>query len=153
MSNPASETIMGQYYTMPDGQVMQKLSNGKWVSTVERLEAAEKSITERFEDTTTVPSNWNPQTVVKGINDKPRKERNIEDLIKYSTTHRHLHAYLIERLGSPTEIIKNKALPKSTMGSTVKTYPMLEKDIRKVIEALHCEPWNTVLKIMDGEIK
>jgi hypothetical protein len=148
-NNPAAETLMGQYYTMPDGQVMQKMSDGRWVSVVERVKQAENSITERFKDTETTPNDWNPQTVANGI-DGRKRGRNIEDLIKWSPTHKHLHAHLIEMLGSPTEIIKNGKMNRTVDGKTIMDYH-IKRSAEQIIRAINCEPWNTVLEIMNGK--
>lgn len=147
MSNrEAAETIIGTYFTMPDGQLMEKLSNGEWVSVEKRIKAAEVSITELFKDTETIPSEWNPPS---STNITRKKQRNIEDIIKVSSTHRHLHAHLIEILGSPTEIIKNGKLPETIKKKTVNDYH-IKRSVEQIIKALNCEPWNSVLNIMNG---
>lgn len=146
-SREAAETIAGTYFTMPDGQLMEKLSNGEWVSVEKRLKEAEVSITERFKDTETVPNEWQPPS---SPNVTRKKERNISDIIQVSSTHRHLHAHLIEILGSPTEIIKNGRLPETIKKKTVNDYH-IKRSVEQIIKALNCEPWNTVLKIMNGE--
>lgn len=143
----AAETIAGTYFTMPDGQLLELLSNGEWVSVEKRVKNAEKSITERFQDTETIPSEWHPPS---SSNVTRKKERNIEDIIKVSSTHRHLHAHLIEILGSPTEIIKNNRLPETIKKKTVNDYH-IKRSVEQIIKALNCEPWNTVLKIMNGD--
>lgn len=146
MSNQSTETILGQYVTMPDGQVLQKMSNGEWINIEKRLQEAEVSITERFKDTETTPNNWTPPS---SPNITRKKERHIDDLISVSSTHRHLHAHLIEMLGSPTEIIKNGKLTPSIKEKTIKDYH-IKRSAEQIIKALNCEPWNTVLKIMEG---
>lgn len=144
----ACETIVGsKYHTMPDGEIYQKMSDGRWVSINDRLAEAEKSITERFKDTKTVPADWK-QPEESSL--KIKKSRNIEDIIKVSSTHRHLHAHLIEILGSPTEIIKNKALNKTINKKDLNDYH-IKRSVEKIITALDCEPWNSVLKIINHE--
>jgi hypothetical protein len=143
----AAETIAGTYFTMPDGQLLEKLSNGEWVSVANRIKQAEQSITERFKGTDTVPSEWTPAT---SVNVTRKKVRVIEDVIKVSSTHRHLHAHLIEIMGSPTEIIKNGKLPETIKKKTVNDYH-IKRSVEQIIKALDCEPWNSVLKIMNGE--
>ena len=139
------QTIQGQYHVMPDGQVLQKMTDGNWIPTEDRLKQAEQSITEQFKDTTTIPNNWTQPTSENLVR---KKHRNIEDLIKNSSTHRHLHAHLIEMLGSPTEIIKNHALNESIKGKIINDYH-IKRSAEQIIKALNCEPWNTVLKIME----
>jgi hypothetical protein len=142
MSNQASETIQGSYTvtTMPDGQtvLMQKLSDGKWVRVEERL--AEPSLSDRFKGTQTVPNDWTEPKSSNLVRNKGNK--NIENLIKVSSTHRHLHAHLIEILGSPTEIIKNKKLNKEIKD------PSIHRMVDKMLESLgEYTPWNEVREI------
>jgi hypothetical protein len=141
-------TLMGEYFTMPDGQVLQKMSNGEWVSIEKRLKDAEVSITDRFAGTDTVPSDW---AGPKSENVTRKKLRHIDDVIKISKTHAHLHAHLIEILGSPTEIIRNKELRRTIKQKTINDYH-IRRSAEQIIKALNCEPWNTVLQIMNGEI-
>jgi len=142
-----SETLLGHYHTMPDGQIYQQMSDGRWVNTEDRIKEAEKSITERFKDTATVPADW---VEPEESSLKLKKSRNIEDLIKVSSTHRHLHAHLIEVLGCPTDIIKNKKLNETVYKRTVNDYH-IKRSVEKIITALDVEPWNTVLKIINHD--
>lgn len=138
MSNP-KETVLGQYVVMPDGQLYQKMVDGSWIPSKERISSAESSITERFKDTVTVPNDWRPET------DGAISRKHIDHLIKISPTHRHIHAHLIEMLGSPTDIIKNNKLPNRNDGKNIKSVPTLHRTAIKLIEALNCEPWNSVM--------
>jgi hypothetical protein len=147
----STETIVSSYFTMPDGQVMQKMSDGSWVSVEERIKEAESKFTERFKDTETVPNDWNPKTEINGLG-KRKRVKHIEDIIKYSSTHRHLHGHLIEMLGQPTDIIKNKRLNRTVDGKTILDYH-IKRSAEQIIISLDCEPWNTVLRIMNGDIE
>jgi hypothetical protein len=144
----ANETIVGNYFTMPDGQVMQKMTDGKWISVADRVAEQVKSIDDMFNDTTTIPTPWEPPSS-PNVFHKPTSGngRNIEDLITVSTTHKHLHAHLIEILGSPTEIIRQGKLHETISKKTVNDYHV-RRSAEQIIKALNCEPWNSVLKIM-----
>jgi hypothetical protein len=148
--NKAAETIAGGYFTMPDGQVMQKMSDGKWVSVQDRLDSAEKSITERFKGTETIPNEWHPHSS-PNIFKNTKHDRTIEYLITVSPTHRHLHQHLIEMVGCPTDIIKNNGLLKNCEGKTLRSAPATLRTAEKIMESLNCEPWNTVLKVIRSE--
>lgn len=140
MSKEFANTISGTYkmVPMPDGTevMMHQLSNGKWVVTEDR---ANDSITERFKDTEFKPDNWKTPPPTE------KRVRNIEDLIKVSKTFAGLHAFLIERLGQPEDILKNGKLFRPIND------PCIRRDIETVIKIANCYPWNDVLKIMHGE--
>lgn len=142
-----SETLQGSYtlVKMPDGSevLMHKLANGEWVTTKER---AEKSLTDSFKGTETVPNNWKPHDSSNLV----KKTKNIEDLIRVSPVHRHLHAHLIEMLGIPEEIVKNGKLNETIKGKTIKDYTF-KRHVEQTIKAIDAEPWLSVLKIINGD--
>jgi hypothetical protein len=145
----ATQTIQNSYSVvkMPDGSevLMQKMSDGKWVTVDERLEHSQ-SLTDRFASTnsTLKPHDWKPPSS-GNVHLKSGAVRDINYFIKSgSTTHMHLHAHLIEVLGDPNIILQAKTLDRKIND------PSIRRNITKMIEALNCHPWNDVLKIMDA---
>jgi len=137
-------TVLNSYSTvkMPDGQevLMQKLAGGAWVTVSERLE---QSITERFAHTDMKPHDWKEKSGTDNVTLKQEK-RNIDHFIKMgSTTHKHLHAHLIEIIGSPERILEIGKLD-----NPIKD-PSIRRNVVKMIEALNCSPWNEVLVILN----
>lgn len=149
MTINAAQTIQNSYtiVKMPDGSevLMQKMSDGKWVTVDERLEHTQ-SLTDRFASTnsTLKPHDWK-QPSSDNVHLKQGAVRDINYFIKIgSTTHMHLHAHLIEILGDPDRILANKTLERKIND------PSIRRNITKMIEALNCQPWNDVLKIMNA---
>jgi hypothetical protein len=145
----ASQTIQNSYslVKMPDGTdaLMQKMSDGTWATVNERLIQGE-SLTDRFANTksTLKPHDWiKPSS--ENVHLKNAADRDINYFIRSgSSTHAHLHAHLIEILGDPERILANKTLERKIND------PSIRRNVTKMIEALNCQPWNSVLKIMDA---
>jgi len=139
MSKEHTETIRGSYniVKMPDGseKLVEKLSDGSWEFVDVRLKE-QQDFSDRFSDTETVPSTWNPLTEIReGI------KRN-----KISTKD-HLKAHLIEVFGCPTAIIKNNQLSPDRQ-SILDKNTMEKATLLTIIKSINDPQWNQVAEII-----
>ena len=133
-----SETIPGNYdlIIMKDGTqiLMSKHKDGKWRTVDDRLKE-QKEFEDRFLNTSTVPSNWEPATEIQAL----VKSKKI-------STKEHLLAHLIEVLGSPTDIIQN-GLDKNKMIALNKN--TAERDtLLVIIRSINDPQWNEVSRLL-----
>lgn len=132
MSDIASRTIVGSYQLvkMPNGDevMMHQLTDGRWVTTEERLRQEEFSA--RFEGTDFKPA---PASVAK--TEVLEKK---EDAPGSGQTKNNLEAYLVEMLGIPEDILAGKVTPE------VK-YEGIRRHARGLARVLNSPKWNAVI--------
>lgn len=139
MSNNHTETIRGSYniVKMPDGseKLVEQLSDGSWVFVDERIKE-QQDFDDRFSDTETVPSTWNPLT-------------EIQEAIKRQkiSTKDHLRAHLIEVFGCPTMIIKNNRLSPDRQ-SILDKNTMEKATLLTIMKSINDPQWNQVAEII-----
>lgn len=134
----STDTIHGSYsiVTMPDGteKLVSQQSDGTWDFVDNRLKL-QKKMDERFQDTETVPNNWNPATEIHGL---------IRS--KKISTSDHLKAHLIEVLGCPTEIIKNGLNPRKK--ELLNKNGAEKATLLVIIRSLNDPKWNEAVKLI-----
>jgi hypothetical protein len=139
MSNNPTEIIHGSYHIveMPDGteKLVEKLSDNSWAFVDERIKE-QQEFDNRFSDTETIPSKWNPLTDVR----KATKRQKI-------STKNHLKAHLVEVFGCPTTIIKNKHLSPDRQAILDKN-TMEKATLLTIMKSINDPQWNQVAEII-----
>lgn len=135
--NPA-ETIPGSYelVTLKDGSqvLLSKQSDGKWKTVEERLKE-QAEFEARFENTKTVPANWEPATEIQAL----IKSKKI-------STKEHLLGHLIEVFGTPTAIL-DKGIDKDKVAALNRN--TAERDtLLVIIKSINDPHWNEVARMI-----
>jgi hypothetical protein len=144
-----SETLAGSYsvITMPDGTrvLMSKDENGKWHSVEDRDRLArlieEK---ERWEDTETVPDNWQGNPDAKGAVTK-RKPR--------TAPMQHLEQYVSRVLdeSDPVGILERGIKP--VILKRLRKEPITVSQVMHALLTLNDPEWNSVIAILERDAK
>ena len=119
----SSQTIVGSYrmVEMPDGSLvaMQQLSDGRWVTTEERITRAQdtEAFMKQFAGTDTIPNDHAPQTTGT-LTPKSGTDKMLSMVAEAKASKNRLDAYLGEVLGDPELILAGD--------------PMCKENIKKV---------------------
>jgi len=138
--SPASQTIQGSYrmVEMPDGTIvaMQQLSNGKWVTTEERLSRAQdtEAFMRQFAGTETIPSHFSPQTTGT-LEPKSGTDKMISMVAEAKASKNRLDAYLGEILGDPDKILEGDPICKENV-KRVKSRPQELRHVLGLMDVL-----------------
>lgn len=154
----AIQTIQGSYrmVEMPDGSMvaMQQLSNGKWVTTEERLTHAKntEAFMENFKGTETIPSPHSPQTVGT-LEPKSSTAKMMSMVADAKSSKNRLDAYLGEILGSPENILAGDEICKENI-KKVKARPQELRHVIGLIDVLGVwDPrWQRVRQYMSSVV-
>jgi hypothetical protein len=138
--SPASQTIQGSYrmVEMPDGTIvaMQQLSNGKWVTTEERLSRAQdtEAFMKQFAGTETIPSPFAPQTNGT-LEPKSGTDKMVSMVAEAKASKNRLDAYLGEILGDPDKILEGDPICKENV-KRVKSRPQEMRHVLGLMDVL-----------------
>lgn len=142
----AAATVQDSYslVTMPDGQVvsMQKLSDGTWVRTEERVNGKTTAFEQRFAGTETRPSPWNPS--VDGTAVTPDVLKAME---QHKKTKDHIRAFLVTRVGTPENIVAKDPMSMAQLRELHKR-PLDFREVLELIRLLEDTVWNEALKVI-----
>jgi hypothetical protein len=136
----ATQTIQGSYrmVEMPDGShvAMQQLSNGKWVTTEERLTRAQdtEAFMANFKGTETIPSPHEPQTNGT-LEPKSGTDKMLNMVAEAKSSKNRLDAYLGEILGDPEKILAGDPLCKENI-KRVKSRPQEMRHVLGLMDLL-----------------